>query len=137
MAVFNFIKKKLEDNSGSVTVEAAMVLPLVILSIISMFVLMCFIQEVAIGRMKTNAALRAEAGRMAKNEINKNCSATIDDTYLTWANGQKALAGELKIAFKNWQFIPKQEEQIESRAYVISEKKIIRFAGVMKDVQKE
>lgn len=137
MAAFNLFKRMLADKRGSLAVESALVLTVVILSLISTFVIMTFSQNLAFNRMALHMSLRAWAGIEAGNEVIEASQTRLDNKARIWINGQRAITGGKYVGFPGWQLLTGKDVWLEDRAYAISEKKIIRYAGVVENVGKE
>lgn len=134
MVVFRFVRGLVLDNRGSAAVETAFVFPIVLISIVSLFLMMIFLHDSAVSRAKLHISLRNEAGAIAETEKVEKHKAKLQDAKVEWTNGQRAIRGQSNLTFRAFRFIKSKNKVIYGRAYSISEKKMVRYEGLAEDI---
>lgn len=117
---------KLKEEDGSTMVEAALVMPLVLISLIAIILTIVFLVESLFMTANVHMYLKSAAGEMSKTRISR----TIESYHSTTnrRNMAKVVAVEENYLMKGGYLLPRVlNNKVTADSYVINEKKIIRY----------
>lgn len=118
--------EKLKEEEGSTIVEAAMVMPLVLISLTAMVIIMVFLVESLFMQSDIHLYLKAEEGLLSETRISKSVESF--EATQGRRNMVKVLSVKKRKYMKGGYLLPRTlKDDFDADAYVINEKKIIRY----------
>ena len=118
--------ERLKEEDGSTIVEAAMVMPLVLISLIAMLITMVFLVESLFMQSNIHLYLQAKAGEESETRISKSVESF--EATSQRRNMVKVLSVEKTKYMTGGDLLPRTfKKNVDADAYVINEKKIIRY----------
>lgn len=118
--------ERLKEEDGSTIVEAAMVMPLVLISLIAMLITMVFLVESLFMQSNIHLYLQAKAGEESETRISKSVESF--EATSQRRNMVKVVSVEKTKYMKGGYLLPRTfKKNVDADAYVINEKKIIRY----------
>ena len=118
--------RKLKEEDGSTMVEASLVMPLLLISLIAIVLTIVFLVESLFFGSNIHMFLKSQAGELSKTRIVRSVESY--DVTTGRRNMVKVLSVNEKYLMKGGYLLPKVlETTINADSYVINEKKIIRY----------
>lgn len=114
-------------------IEAAVVLPMVILSVVALIYILSFLYNETVMGAKVHVASNAVMGRETGVSVTHRHIPTGVDTFKSTAGSEAAFFGRGGIKFKRrGLFKSNIAKKVESGTYEVDEKKFIRYTDVFK-----
>ena len=118
--------KKLKEEDGSTMVEAALVMPLLLISLIAIVLTIVFLVESLFMSANIHMYLKSKSGDMSETRISKSIE-SFNDT-VDRRNMVKVICVKENYKMKGGYLLPKVlKKEVTADSYVINEKKIIRY----------
>ena len=118
--------KKLKEEDGSTIVEASLVMPLVLLSMIAIVLTIVFLVESLFVESNVHSYLKYKAGVISNTRIVRSVESYQEQTGRR--NMVKIVAVDLNHYMKGGYLLPQRlKTKVAADSYVINEKKIIRY----------
>lgn len=118
--------KKIKEEDGSTMVEAALVMPLVLISMIAIVLTVVFLIESLFMNANVHMYLKSKAGELSETRISKSVESY--EYTKDRRNMAKVIVINEHYKMKGGYLLPKVlREDITADSYVINEKKIIRY----------
>lgn len=132
------MKKILKSQEGSTFVEAAIVMPVVILAMISVVLIMVFVTYVCTYQVDIHKKLLEESGNRTETRVTydkTNRDYMLEDDY---ANGKAVVKTQKEVVTSGGGLLnSKLKGSVQSRVYEIDEKEIIRYSDFFKEQIKQ
>lgn len=112
-----------KNKKGSAIVEAAAVLPFVIISVIALILMMTYFYSQLNERVDMHIALRSECGNLCENMFYNN---EIRDDITVYEKSQQIYSNSA-VDSKYNQLLKKRRKEIAARKYLIDECKFVRM----------
>ncbi len=123
------MKKRLSDRKGSTIVEAAVVFPLVILTVTAVIYILAFMYDEAAAQVEMHLALNAHMGRETRTVITYSNVPENANIYEGKKDIEKCYFAENGLRFgKKGLLRHSFMKRLESRIYSVDEKKHIRYS---------
>jgi len=117
------------NKKGAVIVEAAMVFPLVIITVITLIFMMIYFYSQLNERVDMHIMLRAESGSICENVYYDN---KVNDSFPIYMKSQQIYSNSIVDVEGNL-IMRKRDKQIEARKYLIDECKYVRMTDILEE----
>lgn len=115
------------NKKGSIIAEAAMVFPVIILSLIAVIYILIYFYDQTGEQVKMHMVLRSESGRMCDNMYYDNQDA---DGMTVYRKNNKIYSYKMVSLGKNG-LLEAREKSLYAEKYLIDEAAIVRMADIM------